>query len=189
MVEFASAAVVLSVWNTITLHHFRVVVVAMYQTFNCFVSPATGVNRTVVHVKSTTNGLVRIAVMVRQQESPLFLRSNVLVQRKKVRDVKTKRLIQTVGVTYIKTNINKYINMSILFAVDTASEETIISQSQKGSKSVEFRERVRRSENEPLYNAVVALTSITKAPDFDVAIFKSMDKVCQMIYKKHNEKA
>lgn len=79
--------------------------------------------------------------------------------------------------------------MSILFAVDTASEETIISQSQKGSKSVEFRERVRRSENEPLYNAVVALTSITKAPDFDVAIFKSMDKVCQMIYKKHNEKA
>jgi hypothetical protein len=36
-----------------------------------------------------------------------------------------------------------------------------------------------------LYNAVATLTSITQASDFDAAIFKAMDKVCQMLYNKH----
>jgi hypothetical protein len=29
------------------------------------------------------------------------------------------------------------------------------------------------------------LTSISRAPAIDTAVFKAMDKVCQMIYKKH----
>jgi hypothetical protein len=76
---------------------------------------------------------------------------------------------------------------SILFAVDLNTEETIVSSSQKGSNKVDFIERVGRQENEVLYNAVVTLTSITKSANFDVKIFKAMDKVCQMIYIQHQE--
>ena len=35
-----------------------------------------------------------------------------------------------------------------------------------------------------LFDAVALLTEITHSPDFDVEIFKSMDKVCQLIYAK-----
>jgi hypothetical protein len=38
-----------------------------------------------------------------------------------------------------------------------------------------------------LYNAVVNLTSITKAPDFDAASFKKKDKECQILYDKHKK--
>ena len=75
--------------------------------------------------------------------------------------------------------------MSILFALDTKTEEIIVSDSPKGSNEIKFIERIKRQENEVLYNAVVALTSITKDANFDVAIFKAMDKVCQMIYTKN----
>ena len=44
-----------------------------------------------------------------------------------------------------------------------------------------------QSDNVMLYNAVQILTSISKSSDFDMAIFKSMDKVCQNIYHKHKE--
>ena len=77
--------------------------------------------------------------------------------------------------------------MSMLFAIDTKTEEIIVSDSPKGSNEIKFIERIKRQENEVLYNAVVALTIITKDPNFDVTIFKAMDKVCQMIYSKHNE--
>jgi len=77
--------------------------------------------------------------------------------------------------------------MNLLFAVDTNIEEVIVSESPKGSNKVSLIERITRNENEMLYNAAVTLTSITKAPNFDVAIFKAMDKVCQMIYTKHKE--
>ena len=75
--------------------------------------------------------------------------------------------------------------MSMLFAIDTKTEEVIVSDSPKGSNEIKFIEQIKRQENEVLYNAVVALTSITKDPNFDVAIFKAMDKVCQMIYNKN----
>jgi hypothetical protein len=75
--------------------------------------------------------------------------------------------------------------MSMLFAIDTKTEEVIVSDSPKGSNEIKFIERIKRQENEVLYNAVVALTSITKDPNFDVTIFKAMDKVCQMIYNKN----
>ena len=77
--------------------------------------------------------------------------------------------------------------MNLLFALDTNTEEVIVSESPKGSNKVNFIERITRKDNEMLYNAAATLTSITKATNFDVAIFKAMDKVCQMIYTKHKE--
>ncbi len=77
-------------------------------------------------------------------------------------------------------------NKNLLFAVDANTEEVIVSDSPKGSNQVNFMERITRNNNEILYNAVVTLTSITKATNLDVALFKAMDKVVQMIYSKHN---
>lgn len=76
---------------------------------------------------------------------------------------------------------------NFLFAVDLQTEEVIVSESPKGSNKVHFIERIGRNDNEVLYHAVITLTGITKAPDFDVALFKAMDKVCQLIYAKHKE--
>jgi hypothetical protein len=73
----------------------------------------------------------------------------------------------------------------VLFAIDQKTEEIIVSESPKGSNKINFIERIARQDHELLYQAVVTLTSITLAPDFDIAIFKAMDKVCQLIYSKH----
>jgi hypothetical protein len=78
-------------------------------------------------------------------------------------------------------------NKNTLFAIDLNTEEIIISDSPKGSNKINFIERIGRQDNNMLYDAVVTLTSITNASNFDVAIFKAMDKVCQMIYNKHKE--
>ena len=75
--------------------------------------------------------------------------------------------------------------MNLLFAIDQNTQETIVSESPKGSNKINFIERIRRQENDMLFNAVSTLTSISKASDFDISIFKAMDKVCQMIYNKH----
>ena len=75
----------------------------------------------------------------------------------------------------------------LLFAVDTNTKEVIVSESPKGTNKVNFIERIDYNVNEILYNAVVTLTSITKASNFDASTFKSMDKVCQMLYNKHKE--
>lgn len=77
--------------------------------------------------------------------------------------------------------------MSFLFAIDPKTEVTIVSTSQLGSNKIDFIERIARKENGVLFDAVVTLTSITNAPDFDIKIFKAMDKVCQLIYSKHKE--
>jgi hypothetical protein len=77
-------------------------------------------------------------------------------------------------------------NKNFLFAIDQDKEEVIISESPKGSMKINFIERIGRNENEMLYNAVITLTSITKDPNFDAALFKAMDKVCQLIYNKSN---
>lgn len=73
----------------------------------------------------------------------------------------------------------------MLFALDLNTEEIIVSESPKGSNQIHFIERIRRQDNEMLYSAVITLTSITNASDFDVAIFKAMDKVCLLMYNKH----
>jgi hypothetical protein len=74
--------------------------------------------------------------------------------------------------------------MNFLFANDLSAEEVIVSESPKGSNKVNFIERIARKDNEMLYQAVLTLTSITKGANFDAAIFKAMDKVCQMLYNK-----
>jgi hypothetical protein len=74
---------------------------------------------------------------------------------------------------------------NFLFAIDSNSEEVLISQSVKGTNKIDFLEKISRTENEILYNAVETLTSISQVPNLDVAIFKASDKLCQMIYAKH----
>ena len=75
--------------------------------------------------------------------------------------------------------------MNLLFAIDQNTQEIIVSESPKGSNKINFIERIRIQENDMLFKAVSTLTSISKASDFDISIFKAMDKVCQMIYIKH----
>ena len=55
------------------------------------------------------------------------------------------------------------------------------------ANKINFIERIKQSDNDMFFNAVVALTCITKSPHFDVRTFNAMDKVCQMIYHKHKE--
>ena len=78
-------------------------------------------------------------------------------------------------------------NKSLLFAIDIQTQEVIVSVSSKGSNKINFIERIVQSDNVMFYSAVQTLTSITKSSNFDMAIFKSMDKVCQMMYSKHKE--
>jgi hypothetical protein len=78
-------------------------------------------------------------------------------------------------------------NKNLLFAIDISTEEVIVSDSSKGSNKINFIERMKRSDNDIFFNAVLTLTSIAKSSDFDAAIFKSMDKVCQMMYHKYKE--
>jgi hypothetical protein len=80
-------------------------------------------------------------------------------------------------------------NNNYLFAIDKNSAEIIVSESPKGSNKINLVERLKRSENEILYNAVVTLTSIAAAPKLDVPTFKAMDKVCQLIYSNLKKSA
>jgi len=77
--------------------------------------------------------------------------------------------------------------MNMLFAIDTNTDEVIVSDSPKGSNKINFIERIRRQDNAALFKAVELLTSLSSGPAFDTSIFKAADKVCQMIYNKHNE--
>jgi hypothetical protein len=76
-------------------------------------------------------------------------------------------------------------NTTYLFAIDSNTEEVIVSESAKGTNKIDFIERISRTENEILYNAIVTLTSISQDPNLDVTIFKTSDKLCQLIYAKH----
>ena len=78
-------------------------------------------------------------------------------------------------------------NKDLLFAIDTNAKEVIVSDSSKGNNKIKFIERIKQSDNYMFFNAVLTLTSITRSSNFDAAIFKSMDKVCQMMYNKHKE--
>ena len=77
--------------------------------------------------------------------------------------------------------------MNMLFAIDTNTEEVIVSDSPKGSNKVNFIERIRRQDNADLFKAVELLTSISSASNFNTSIFKAVDKVCQLIYNKQKE--
>ena len=79
-------------------------------------------------------------------------------------------------------------NKVFLFAIDINTDEVIVSDSSKGTNKIKFIERIKRSDNDTIYNAVQTLTSIAKSSNFDAAIFKSMDTVCQMMYNKYQKK-
>ena len=74
---------------------------------------------------------------------------------------------------------------TILFAIDFNTEETLVSESEKGNNKVNFIERISRNENELLFDAIITLTKITNSTNFDITIFNAMDKVCQLIYNKY----
>jgi len=76
---------------------------------------------------------------------------------------------------------------TLLFAIDLKSKEVIVSESQKGSKEITLIERIPQSENELLFDAVSTMTKLTTSPKFDLALFKAMDEVCQLIYQKNVE--
>ena len=78
-------------------------------------------------------------------------------------------------------------NKNFLFTIDRQTQEVIVSSSSKGSNKINFIERIKQIDNNMLYDAVQTLTSISKSSNFDMAIFKSMDKVCQIMYSKHKE--
>lgn len=73
--------------------------------------------------------------------------------------------------------------MDKLFALDETTNEVVVSESPKGSKSIKLVERVNRRNGELLFQAVSILTMISKSPNFDVKMFKAMDTLCQLIYK------
>lgn len=73
--------------------------------------------------------------------------------------------------------------MNKLFAIDHKTEEVIVSASAKGSKKINFIERVARNQHEGLYQSVLALTELARAADFDEKKFKAIDKVCQAAYR------
>ena len=74
---------------------------------------------------------------------------------------------------------------TILFAIDLNTEETLVSESEKGNNKVNFIERISRNENELLFDAIITLTKITNSTNFVITIFNAMDKVCQLIYNKY----
>ena len=75
----------------------------------------------------------------------------------------------------------------MLFAIDKNTEEVIVSDSPKGSNKVNFIERIGRQDNVNLFKAVEILTNLSSDANLDISIFKAVDKMCQMIYKKHKE--
>ena len=77
--------------------------------------------------------------------------------------------------------------MNKLFAIDTETQEVIVSESPKGSKTIHFIERVAKIDNVELYEAVVKLTDMAKAADFDLKEFKALDKTCQVLYRVYRE--
>jgi|TARA_B110000879_G_scaffold2866_1_gene3925 hypothetical protein len=86
-----------------------------------------------------------------------------------------------------KIKFLKVMSKDLLFAIDTNTKEVIVSDSSKVNNKIKFIERIRQSDNDMFFNAVLTLTSITRSSNFDATLFKSMDKVCQMIYNKHKE--
>lgn len=77
----------------------------MYQIFSCFVLHAIAVNPIAAFVKYTIEELEPIAVKAKRLKNPTIhhlLQVNVLVQQRKVADVKTEPPIPVAAVTCIK---------------------------------------------------------------------------------------
>lgn len=76
---------------------------------------------------------------------------------------------------------------TILFAIDGATKETLVSESEKASNKVIFIERIGYNENELLYDTVALLTKIANATPLNVPVYIALDKVCQLIYSNHTK--
>lgn len=74
---------------------------------------------------------------------------------------------------------------TLLFAIDPNTEETIVSESAKGSYQIQPIERIPRASHELLYEAVSLMSRMAQAAELDAAAFKSMDKVCALLYARH----
>ncbi|MFM9825644.1 hypothetical protein [Flavobacterium sp.] len=78
-------------------------------------------------------------------------------------------------------------NTNIMFAVDLKTKEIIVSDSPKGSNTINFLERINQQDHTILYDAVILLTNIINTSNPNITVFKAMDKVCQILYKKYKE--
>ena len=79
-------------------------------------------------------------------------------------------------------------NKTLLFAIDPTKEETIVSESAKGSYQIQPIERVPRQSNPLFFQAVALLSQMAKEDNLDASVFTSMDKVCQKLYAQHRSK-
>ncbi|MBM3161638.1 MAG: hypothetical protein FJZ66_09920 [Bacteroidetes bacterium] len=77
--------------------------------------------------------------------------------------------------------------MEFLFALDQDTEEVIVSHSPKGSSKINFIERIKKEDNTQFYGAVEFLYTISSSSKFNAKVFKTMDKVCQLLYTEHQE--
>jgi len=91
----------------------------------------------------------------------------------------------TVAVIIIRPLKNQGMKTTLLFAIDPATEETIVSESAKGSYQIHPIERIPRASHELLYEAVALLSRMARAADLDAAAFSSMDKVCALLHAQH----
>lgn len=76
-----------------------------------------------------------------------------------------------------------------LFAIDTTTEEIIVSESPKGSFRIQQIDRIPCSKHKIFANAVKTLEAITQSAPMDTELFKDMDKICQTIYNKYKTEA
>jgi len=132
--------------------------------------------------------LVPIVVTKKQSINRQVLQANATGQQKKEVGAKTKQRIQMADAIYTKSKDQNHLTdmkKTLLFAIDLKTEEILVSETEKGSNKVHLIERIKRNKNEILFDACITLNRIANSSDFDVAIFKAMDKVCQMVYLKH----
>jgi len=76
----------------------------------------------------------------------------------------------------------------MLFAIDKRTEEICVSDSPKGSLKITELARIPRQDNEALFAAVQRLTELAKDPNFSPTDFKTQDKLCQKLYKEHQNR-
>jgi len=110
--------------------------------------------------------------------------SNVRAQLRKAHVAEIEPPIQMAGATIIS---KKNMKTNYLFAIDPTSNDILISESAKGSFKINLVERIPSTSDDLLFDAVKLLTNVSKQPDLDVALFKAVEKVCQVIYSKRNK--
>jgi hypothetical protein len=187
MVETVIVVGVHPILNTITSPRTHAAEAVKRRTFNYFACPVIEVSRTVAPAKFTVEQSEPIAVMVARQNNQQLRQGNAPELLKKERGVKTKQRIPVDVVTYINIYNTFCMKKTLLFAIDLTTNEVIVSESQKGRMEITFIERIHQSENELLFDSVSSMTKLTTSLKFDIALFKAMDKVCQLIYAKQSE--